>query len=132
MVPFACECKTKPTPHGSSFGLRLRISTSKRADKYQASAPQSLRASPSTTTPNFMKSCCQLFRECYWLAEPETRTHYADLLEFIEVWNRWIDKALPPEVLERLNHGEDNLTSFYEHIEQMHTAIRQKLKDGAP
>lgn len=74
----------------------------------------------------------ELFRECYWLAEPETRTHYADLLEFIEVWNRWIDKALPPEVLERLNHGEDNLTSFYEHIEQTHTAIRQKLKDGAP
>jgi hypothetical protein len=63
----------------------------------------------------------ELFRECYWLAEPETRTHYADLLEFVEVWNRWIDKALPPEVLERLDH-----------IEQMQNAIRQKLKDGAP
>lgn len=74
----------------------------------------------------------ELFRECYWLAEPETRTRYADLLEFVEVWNRWLDKALPPEVLKRLEHGEDNLAPFYEHIEQMHNAIRQKLKDGAP
>lgn len=74
----------------------------------------------------------ELFRECYWLAEPETRTHYADLLEFVEVWNRWIDKALPPGVLKRLEHSEDNLAPFYEHIEQMQNAIRQKLKDGAP
>lgn len=72
----------------------------------------------------------ELFRECYWLAEPETRAFYGDLLEFAEVWNRWIDKALPVEVLKRLEHGEDNLISFYEHIEQTHNAIRQKLKDG--
>lgn len=74
----------------------------------------------------------ELFREYYWLAEPETRAYYDSLLEFVEVWNRWIAKALPSEVLERLGHGEDNLAAFYEHIEQMHSAIRQKLKDGAP
>ncbi len=74
----------------------------------------------------------ELFRECYWLAEPETRAHYANLLAFVEIWNRWIDKTLPPEVLQRLEHGEDNLAPFYEHIEQVHSAIRQKLKDGAP
>lgn len=74
----------------------------------------------------------ELFRECYWLAEPETRAFYGDLLEFVEVWNRWIDKALPVEVLKRLEHGEDKLVPFYEHVEQSHNAIRQKLKDGAP
>lgn len=74
----------------------------------------------------------ELFRGCYWLAEPETRTHYADLLAFVEIWNRWIDKALPREVLKRLELGEDILTPFYEQIEQMHSAIRQKIKDGAP
>lgn len=74
----------------------------------------------------------ELFRECYWLAEPETRAFYGDLVEFVEVWNRWIDKALPVEVLKRLEHGEDRLVPFYEHVEQTHNAIRQKLKDGAP
>ena len=74
----------------------------------------------------------ELFREYYWLAEPETRAFYGDLLEHVEVWNRWIDKALPVEVLKRLEHGEDRLTPFYEHIEHTHNAIRQKLKDGAP
>jgi hypothetical protein len=74
----------------------------------------------------------ELFRDSYWLAESETRTYYPDLLEFVEVWNRWNDKALPPEVLKRLEHSEDNLAPFYAHIEQMHNAIREKLKDGAP
>ena len=74
----------------------------------------------------------ELFRDCYWLAESETRAYYPKLLEFVEVWNRWNDKALPPEVLKRLEHGEDNLAPFYVHIEQMHDAIRKKLKDGAP
>lgn len=80
--------------------------------------------------PTYQKMVA-LFRDCYWLAEPETRALYADLLEFVEIWNRWIEKALPVEVLKRLEHGEDKLEPFYEHIEQMHNAIRQKLKDGA-
>lgn len=74
----------------------------------------------------------ELFRDCYWLAESETRVYYPELLEFVEVWNRWNEKALPPEVLKRLEHGEDNLASFYAHIEEMQDAIRKKLKDSAP
>ena len=74
----------------------------------------------------------ELFRESYWLAEQETRAYYGGLVEFVEVWNRWIDKALPAEVLERLEHSEDKLAPFYEHIERVHDAIRQKLKNGAP
>lgn len=74
----------------------------------------------------------ELFRNCYWLVEPETRVFYADLLEFVEVWNRWNANVLPVEVLEHLGHGEDKLAPFYAHIEQTHDAIRQKLKDGMP
>lgn len=73
-----------------------------------------------------------LFRDGYWLAEPETRIYYAGLLQFVEIWDRWVDKALPREVLKRLGHNEDSLTPFYAHIERMRDAIRQKLKDGAP
>jgi hypothetical protein len=74
----------------------------------------------------------ELFREGYWLAEQETRTYYADLIEFVEVWSRRIDKALPVEVLKRLEHSEDKLKPFYEHIERTHDEIRQKIKNGAP
>lgn len=73
-----------------------------------------------------------LFRDGYWLAEPETRIYYANLLQFVEIWNRWVDEALPREVLKRLGHNEDSLTPFYAHVERMHDAIRQKLKDGSP
>lgn len=73
----------------------------------------------------------ELFRENYWLAEPETRSYYGGLVEFVEIWNRWIDKSLPVEVLKRLDHGEAKLDLFYEHVEKFHDSIRQKLKKGA-
>jgi hypothetical protein len=73
-----------------------------------------------------------LFRDCYWLAESETRAYFPKLLEFVEVWNRWNDKAIPLEVLKRLEHGENNLDLFYVHSEQIHDAIRKKLKNGTP
>jgi hypothetical protein len=72
-----------------------------------------------------------LFRENYWLAEPETRSFYAEVVEFVEIWNRWVQKALPVEVFKRLQHTEERLAPFYEHIENKHDAIRAKLKAGA-
>lgn len=73
-----------------------------------------------------------LFRENYWLAEPATRSFYAVVVEFVEIWNRWVEKSLPMEVLARLQHTEGNLAPFYEHIEKLHDAIRNKLKAGVP
>ncbi|WP_408595794.1 hypothetical protein [Limnohabitans sp.] len=71
-----------------------------------------------------------LFRENYWLSEPATRDYYADMLEFVDLWERWIDKALPAEVLKRLEHTEENLKPFYEHLAKKHDEIRAKLKSG--
>jgi len=73
-----------------------------------------------------------LFRENYWLAEPETCSFYAEVVEFVEVWNRWVEKSLPVEVLKRLQHTERNLTPFYEDIEKQHDVIRNKIKAGMP
>ena len=68
-----------------------------------------------------------LFRENYWLAEPVTREFYGEVLEFVDIWNRWVEKALPGEVLKRLEHAEAKLTGFYEHIQSQHDAIRTTL-----
>ena len=73
-----------------------------------------------------------LFRENYWLAEEETREYFVGLLEYVEIWNRWIEGTLPVEVLMRLDHAEENLDHFYLHIEKMHNSIRYKVKTGDP
>ncbi len=31
-----------------------------------------------------------LFRENYWLAEKSTRVYYPAILEFVEIWERWV------------------------------------------
>src|SRR5882672_3454171 len=47
-----------------------------------------------------------IFREKMWLAEPETRIHFSDFLEFLEIWERVLRKALPNEVIGKLGHTE--------------------------
>lgn len=71
-----------------------------------------------------------LFRENYWLAEPTTREYYPAVLEFTDIWERWTERALPFEVLKRLEHSEEKLNPFYAHLASVHDEIRRKLKAG--
>lgn len=57
-----------------------------------------------------------LFATHMGLAEPSTRAHFGALVEFVEVWDRWIKKTIPPEVVEQLGHSEDNLSPFYQDL----------------
>jgi hypothetical protein len=72
-----------------------------------------------------------LFRENYWLADPATREFYPEIVEFVDIWERWVDKSLPVEVLRRVNHSEEKLVPFYNHVAETHDAIQRKLKSGA-
>lgn len=72
-----------------------------------------------------------LFRENYWLAEKDTRVYYPAVLEFVEIWERWMAEAMPVEVWRKLNHNEDNLAGFYRHIAEAHDRLRSKLERGA-
>jgi len=67
------------------------------------------------------------FREKMWLAEPETRTHFAALTEFVEVWERYLRNALPGEVVRAIDHTEVNLCPFYSHLEETHDRLRTEL-----
>lgn len=71
-----------------------------------------------------------LFRDGYWLAEPSTREHYASIVEYVDIWERWVDMSLPREVLIRLDHTEEKLKPFYDHIQTTHDELRAKLKAG--
>jgi len=63
-----------------------------------------------------------------WLAEPSTLDHFDALVEFVELWNRFLAKTLPHEVLESIDHSEEELYPFYEDLETQTERLRQELK----
>jgi len=68
-----------------------------------------------------------LFTEKYWLADEDTRAYYQDFLEFVEIWERYLAEALPREVLRKLEHSEENVLPFYEHVEQKLSALQKDI-----
>jgi len=71
-----------------------------------------------------------LFRDNMWLAEYETKEYFGPLLEFVELWERWLGDSLPPEVITALEHGEESLHPFYDHLQRKHDELREKLASG--
>lgn len=72
----------------------------------------------------------KVFRSNLWLAEPETRTHFRALIEYVELWRRHLDKVMPPEVGRRIHADEATLRPFYEHLEKKHEELRTRLAKG--
>lgn len=62
------------------------------------------------------------------LAQPSTRMHFGVLVEFVEIWDRWLDKTLPQESLEFIGHSEDNLMPFYQDLSMQLDSLSQNLK----
>jgi hypothetical protein len=71
-----------------------------------------------------------LFRDSMWLAEVDTREHYKTLVEYVEVWERFMAKALPREVLVLLGHTEAKLHPFYAHVEKRLDELREQIRTG--
>jgi hypothetical protein len=71
-----------------------------------------------------------VLRDNLWLAEPETRSHLGKLIEFVELWERWLAKAVTAEVVSRLGHNEESLHPFYSHLERKHDELRGRLSRG--
>lgn len=69
------------------------------------------------------------FRENMWLSEPSTLKFFPDLLEFVEIWNRFLSNALPAEVLEFAKHEESTLTPFYEDLQQQFDRLTRQLAE---
>lgn len=76
------------------------------------------------------RQMAKLFRDNYFLADYDTRAHYGQLIEYVELWNRWAANSIPPEVTTNLGHTEAKLSGFYEHLQAKHDSLRKKLEDG--
>jgi hypothetical protein len=69
----------------------------------------------------------KVFRDKMWLAEPETREHFKNLIEFVDVWDQILADKLPSSVAPALGHTEQNLHRFYDHLEKMQERLRSKV-----
>jgi hypothetical protein len=70
-----------------------------------------------------------VFTEKYWLADEDTRAFHKDFIEFIEIWERFLAKALPGDVIKKLGHTEKNIYPFYEHVEKKLSELQKEVKD---
>lgn len=69
----------------------------------------------------------ELFTAQYHLADPDTRSHYQEFVEFVEIWNRSLEGALPGEVLQVLRHDEEKLKRFYAHVESRMQQLQDEI-----
>jgi hypothetical protein len=67
------------------------------------------------------------FREKMWLAEPETREYFGQLVEFVDVWDKILADKLPRSVARAINHTEANLKPFYTHLQDVHDRLRRDI-----
>lgn len=68
-----------------------------------------------------------IFKDNYWLAEPETKKFYNELVEYVEGWNRWKEKGVTAETMKEIGHSEENLKPFYEELEKRTDILRSEL-----
>jgi hypothetical protein len=62
-----------------------------------------------------------------WLAEPSTLGHYAALVEYVELWNRALERTIPDDVLFELDHDEKKLHPFYTDLDLQFKRLQQEL-----
>ena len=70
-----------------------------------------------------------LFTAKMHLAEPATRQHFGALVEFVELWERYLRGALPGPVVKRVAPNEGNLSAFYADLEANFTRLQDGLKE---
>jgi hypothetical protein len=72
----------------------------------------------------------EVFRKNMWLAEPSTVAYFPSLLDFVDIWDRFLAGALPGEVIQELNHSEESLQPLYGELQKKHDELRGKLAEG--
>lgn len=76
----------------------------------------------------YYEEMLKVFQRNMWLADVDTRIHFSKLVEFVDLWKRWLDHSLPREALELIE--QPNLNDFFDHLEKRHDELRAKLSEG--
>jgi hypothetical protein len=105
--------------------------TRNRWPQFQALIEFDNRRLADSLLPGYRKMV-SLFRDKLWLADIDTRHYYPVLVEYLDIWERWVDNSLPPELVERTGHTEARLRPFYKHIQAHYEELRAAVASGDP
>jgi hypothetical protein len=64
-----------------------------------------------------------------WLAEESTRGFTYELVEFVEIWNRYFAESLPRQVLNEIEHTEAKLQPFYSDLQDNFNRLSKELQN---
>ena len=113
-------------------GLRKQIRTkselrTKIQGSYQGDDERQFRAFEATLeyhNTQFLEELLPKYREMlelfttrYHLADANTRAFYPVFLEYVEIWNIGLAKAVSADVIRKLDHREQKNYPFYEYLE---------------
>lgn len=96
------------------------------SDKMQAQTNENNRIFQEVLLPTY-KSMIETYRDKMWLADHRARDYFRDLVTYVHIWERAINKTAPVEAQQRLKATEDSLEPFYQHIEQQLQALQDEL-----
>lgn len=96
-------------------------------EKYEKTLDYSNKQMEAEIIPLYRKML-EHFSTHMGLAEESTLEHYGTFVEFVEIWNRWMEKSLPPEVANRLNHSEKKVYPLYDDIEMNFRILSMALR----
>jgi hypothetical protein len=68
-----------------------------------------------------------LFSEKMGLAEKSTRQYFAAIVEFVDIWERWLADTIPAEVAMELKHSEEPLHPFYKDLAENLERLQREL-----
>jgi len=71
-----------------------------------------------------------ILKNNYWLAEEQTKDHFPTLVKFVEVWERYLSRSHPMDVIKEINVSENELMPLYKDIELIHRSLRKKIKNN--
>jgi hypothetical protein len=107
---------------------RFEKLSAERSPEFEKITEYGNRQLAESTIPAY-RMMIELFTANMPLAEAETIRHFPALLEFVELWNRWIDGSLPIEVLGQLNHSEEKLFPLYDDLAENFERMQRLLAE---
>ncbi len=100
--------------------------TEERGPEFQRIEDETNRIFKEEIFPQYQKMV-QHFIDHYSLAEPSTQTHLITLVEFVEIWERWLQETIPWDVMRNINNNEEKLLPFYEDLQTQLNRLQCKL-----
>jgi len=71
-----------------------------------------------------------IFQDKYWLADTSTRQHYQALLQYVELWKRFLEKTIPDDVITTFDVREHRLEPLYQNLEEQFDRLQRVLQQA--